>query len=270
MKKLSLSLLSLLLVTSSFAQIHLRVSVGYNLPAASEQLGVSTNYKYEQTGPTTTSKGVYGSFGSGFVAHVAFGGAFKSGLLGYDIDFGYVKGKTYEVLDVNDYGGGYVNTSTSRAQSTSIQISPALTFTTGTGSFQPFARLGPTIAISKVTSENTDYDANYDYTEVQEFEFTGGINIGLKGVVGCSYQLNDMIQVYVEADFVSLAYAPKKRTMTRNDQNGVDNLPTTDPKVVTVEFEKEETVTNQYGTPEVRPTFPMSSIGFQGGIKFIF
>ena len=41
-----------------------------------------------------------------------------------------------------------------------------------------------------------------------------------------------------------------------------------DPKTITVEFEKEQTSTPENPYPEVRPTFPMSSIGFQGGVKF--
>jgi hypothetical protein len=270
MKKLLLSVLSLLLVTSSFSQIYVRVSAGYNLPAASEQLGVSEHSTYDPVdGYSNSAKGVYGSYGSGFVAHIAFGGAISGGVLGYDVDFGYLKGKGYDITDVNE-NGSYTNEYTVSLNSTSIQISPALTFTTGTGSFQPFARFGPTIGISKLMREETSHENYYNYTTIREYEFTGGLNIGLKGVVGCSYQLNDKMQLYVEADFVSLAYAPKKRTITRYEQNGVDGLGQLDPKVVEVEFEKEDSNSGEYNAPEVRPTFPMSSLGFQGGIKFIF
>jgi hypothetical protein len=270
MKKILLSVLSLLLVTSSFSQIYVRVSAGYNLPAASEQLGVSEHSTYDPVdGYKNSAKGVYGSFGSGFVAHLAFGGAIKGGILGYDVDFGYLKGKAYDITEV-DQSGSYVSENTASFNATSIQISPALTFTTGTGSFQPFARFGPTIAISKLMREETYYQSYYNSTTIWEYEYTGGLNIGLKGVVGCSYQLSDKMQVYVEADFVSLAYAPKKRTITRYEQNGVDGLGQIDPKLVEVEFEKEDSNTGEYGVPEVRPTFPMSSLGFQGGIKFIF
>lgn len=270
MKKLSLSLLSLLLVTSSFAQVYLRLSVGYNLPAASEQIGVSEDSRYNITdGYSTTLKGVYGSFGSGIAAHLAFGGAIKSGMLGYDIDFGFVKGKKYTISDTYD-NSSTISYNDQSYESTSIQISPALTFTTGTGNFQPFARLGPTIGISSITRSEHSYETYYNYHNYREYEFKGGINVGLKGVLGCSYQLNDNMQLYVEADFVSLAYAPKKRTITRYEQNGVDNLPQMDPKIVEVEFEKEQTTTTEYANAEVRPTFPMSSIGFQGGLKFIF
>jgi hypothetical protein len=269
MKKLSLSLLSLLLATSAFAQFYIRASVGYNLPAASEQIGTDESSTYNVTdGYSTTRKGVYGSFGSGFVARLGVGGTLKS-MLGYDVDFGYLKGKAYDVNDFDD-NGSYTTRYTTTYESSSIQISPALTFTTGAGNFQPFARLGPTIAISKVTRKEDSYEDYYDYTTAREYEFTGGLNIGLKGVLGCSYQLSEKMQLYVEADFVSLAYSPKKRTITRYDQNGIDNLPQMDPKLVEVEFEKEQTVTTEYGNTEVRPTFPMSSIGFQGGIKFIF
>src|SRR5688572_8603450 len=169
MKKLLLSVLSLLLVTSSFSQIYVRVSAGYNLPAASEQLGVSEHSTYDPVdGYKNSAKGVYGSFGSGFVAHVAFGGAIKGGMLGYDLDFGYLKGKAYDITEV-DESGGYTNENTVSFNSTSIQISPALTFTTGTGSFQPFARFGPTIAISKLMQEETYYLDYYDYTTVREY-----------------------------------------------------------------------------------------------------
>ena len=211
MKKLILSLLSLLLVTSSFAQIYIRASAGYNLPAASEQIGVNERQTYDNTnGYTRSIEGVYASFGSGFVAHLAIGGAIKGGMLGYDVDFGYLKGKTQDVSNTYD-NSGMVDTYIQSYDATSIQISPALTFTTGTGSFQPFARVGPTIAISKITRTESDFDAYYNYLTEREYEFSGGLNIGLKGVVGCTYQLNDKLQIYIEADFVSLAYAPKEK-----------------------------------------------------------
>lgn len=270
MKKLTLSLLALLiLATSAFAQFYIRASVGYNLPAASEQIGQNRHTVSDQTGYTTTLTGVYGSFGSGITGHFAFGGQFKGGMLGYDLDLGYVKGKGYETTNKNE-SGAYYDQYTTSYDSRSIQISPALTFTTGTGNFQPFARLGPTFAISSITREETDFDSYYNFTDVIEYEFKGGVNIGLKGVVGCSYQLSEKLKLYIEADFVSVAYSPKKRTMTRYEQNGVDNLPNVDPKYVTVEFEKEQTTTTDFYTIEVRPSFPMSSIGFQGGIKFGF
>jgi hypothetical protein len=270
MKRITLSLLSLLLVTSSFAQFYVRVSAGYNLPAASQQIGEDRVSVYNaNTGQyEVTLKGIYGTLGSGVAAHVAFGGQLKNGILGYDVDFGYVKGKGYETRNRNESGSYYDEASTSY-NSNSIQISPSLTFTTGTGNFQPFARLGPTFAISSVTTETIDFNSYYVFTDVLEYEYTGGVNVGLKGVVGCSYQLNEKLKMYLEADFVSVAYAPKKRTMTRNEQNGVDNLPTTDPKYVTIEYEKEQTSTDYYNL-QVRPTFPMSSIGFELGVQFSF
>lgn len=270
MKKSALSLLSLLfVVTSSFAQFHVRASVGYNLPAASEQIGMSQDARYDNNGYTYKQSGVYGSFGSGVAAHLAVGGSLKNGILGYDIDFGYVKGRSYKVENNFDNNGN-VSTNTETYEGTSIQISPALTFTTGTGSFQPFARIGPTFGISSVTMKDESFDPWYEYTATEEYEFKGGLNIGFKGVIGCSYQITEHFQVYVEADFVSLAYGPKKRTWTRYEENGVDNLPNVDPKYIELEFEDERTLEDVYEESRIRPRFAMSSFGLQGGVKFIF
>ena len=211
MKRIVVSMLLLLIINAAFAQMYVRVNLGYNLPMNSGLLAVDQDYN----GSTSkySVKGVYGSYGSGLSAHAAFGGGFGNGVVGYDIEVGYLKGKKYETDEISD-NGSFNSTTKYSIQASSIQFAPSITFTAGTGNFHPFARMGPVIAITSI-KDRDEWETTNSPKYVMEYKYSGGIALGFKGAVGVAYSLNDMMDLFAEIDFISMSYSAKKRKIGR-------------------------------------------------------
>jgi hypothetical protein len=263
MKRIVVSMLLLLIMNVAFAQMYVRVNLGYNVPMNSGLLNIDTDYNGSNGQYTVT--GVYGSYGSGFSAHAAFGGGFGSGILGYDIEAGYLMGKKYEVIN-HTVSGNYVSDWTYTKQSKSIQFAPAITFTAGTGSFHPFARLGPVIGITSI-KDRTEWDASNSPHSVEEYKYSGGIAFGFKGVVGVAYTLNDLMDLYAEIDFISMSYTAKKRKLEEFSEDGEDRMEDVPEERREEDLEKEYELGGEEYTPPVREPLPMGSLGIQLGLK---
>jgi hypothetical protein len=266
MKRIVVSALLLLLMNVAFAQMYVRVNLGYNVPMNSGLLNIDTDYNGSNGQYTLT--GVYGSYGSGFSAHAAFGGGFGSGILGYDIEAGYLMGKKYEVIDHAVSGNSFSDWTYIR-QAKSIQFAPSLTFTAGTGSFHPFARLGPVIGITSI-KDRTEWDTNNSPHYVQEYKYSGGIAFGFKGVVGVAYTLNDLMDLYAEIDFISMSYSATKRKLEEYSEDGEDRMEDVPEDRREEDLEKEYEVGGEEYSPPVREPLPMGSIGIQLGLKIKF
>jgi hypothetical protein len=264
MKRTLLSICLALMACPIFAQVYIRANVGYNLPMSSELLGTNDHYD----GSTETRKGVYGSFGSGFSGNVAFGGSLGNGMLGYDLEVGYLTSKKYKSSDsyaFQDYEGK--TEFTSKAQS--IQFTPSLSFTAGTGKFQPFARMGPVLAITTLKQDQdgsgTD-QTSYHYT----YKYTGGLSLGFKGALGVNYSLNDNLQLFTEMNFISMSYSARKREITEYTEDGEDRLDDIDEDDRTIDIEKEVEGEGEGGFPPTRDSVSMGSVGLQFGVRFTF
>jgi hypothetical protein len=269
MKKLILCISFMTMISTAFAQLYVRANVGYNLPMGAQLIGTEEHYvEVPNEGYFTTYKGVYGSLGAGISFRAAVGGNLKNGILGYDVEVGYLIGKKY---DVNSHSDNSINQSHDdhTYKSSAIQIAPSLTFTTGAGKFQPFARIGPMVSFATLKEEqhysNTYYDENITYST----KYSGGISVGFKGVVGVTYGISESLLLFAELDFISLSHSPKKRKITGFTYNGQDRLNTIDPEDIEIEFEKEETLESEEGEPTIRPTYAMGSVGLQVGVKFV-
>lgn len=231
---------------------------------------MGTDYKQDydnQTGVSETStEAVYGSFGSGLTFNVGFG-ASLNGALGYDVELGYLIGKKYSSGQryEDDF---YLETYDSEVGSSSFQIAPSITFTAGTGSIQPYTRIGPVIGFTKLKYEDSEYDSYNDYREVMEYEYTGGMSVGFKGVLGVNFNADQKVQFFAEVNFLSMSYAPKDGKITAYSVNGedaLDSIPSEDRKI---EF-KDEITSDDDGNVALRRKYPMGSIGLQVGIKYV-
>lgn len=279
MKKIVCIAVLMLSTGSVFAQLYLRGNIGYNLPANSQLIGVSEAYHAAED--SRTFKGVYGSFGSGFSIHAAVGGSI-SGTLGYDVEIGYLLGKRYTVDTLYEATNDIFNELTSYEQYTrSFQITPSLTFTSGTGSIQPYARIGPVLSLTYMRGETThDYTDYYEagtfdvVHEVYEHKLDATLSLGFKGTAGVSYELNDKLQLFSEITFISLSYSPKKEKIelveytfemfgTEHDR---EDIPA-DQKSREIEYKKE--VHENEPNVKLQEKFSMGNFGFQVGVKYL-
>lgn len=265
MKRIVVSMLFLTAMNVAFAQ-YVRVNLGYNLPINSGLLAVDQDYN--QSTSKYTYSGVYGSFGSGFSGHVAFGGGFGNGIMGYDVELGFLSGKKYETGYSTD-NGSFQSHSNYTMQATSFQFAPSVTFTAGTGSIHPFARMGPVLAMTSL--KDRQEWGNTDSPEyVMEYKYYGGVAIGFKGVVGVAFTLNELMDLFAEVDFISMSYSAKKRKVEEYTEDGQDIKSDLNPERLEEDLEKEYEVNGEQYFPPMREPQPMGSIGIQLGLKLKF
>lgn len=266
MKKLLCIAVLLTSTVSAFAQLHLRANVGYNLPINSQVIGIQEKAVYDGNGYSGSVESIYGSYGSGLSFHAGVGGTLN-GSLGYDVEVGYLLGKKNTIKNTYEETGFYEESEKYESSSRSFQLAPSLTFTAGTGSVQPYTRMGPVIAFTKLKMEGTEYDSYMDMTEVSEYEFTGGISLGFKGVLGVTFNADKNVQFFGEISFVSMSYAPKEGEITGYTVDGedvLDNIPSDQRKI---KF-KDKVSYDDDGNVSLRDTYSMGSLGIQVGIRF--
>lgn len=266
MKKILCIAVLLISVESAYAQLYVRGNIGYNLPANTQIIG--SDYKDVLNEVTdeweTKDKGVYGSYGSGLSFQFGVGASF-GGSLGYDVEVGYLVGKQYSSSYYYSYPGVTDNEKT-KTSSNSFQISPSLTFTAGTGNVQPYTRMGPVIAFSNLKIEETEFSTYSNQLTVEKIEYTGGMNLGFKGVLGVNFNATKNLQFFSEVSYVGLTYAPKQGETTGYTINGQDSMDSLNPEDKKWKFKDSVDYNN---ADRLREKYTMSSIGIQVGVKFL-
>jgi hypothetical protein len=236
MKKISLLFCSVLACTAiAYGQgSYVRLNVGYGMPMGSQFMGTNASYSYNgNTGDDTyTEKGVYGSYGSGISINAGYGMTLK-GIIGFDVEVGYLMGKEYDGISYKDTytETNYRETETFKQtrKTSGFSIAPAITLTAQDGKFLPYTRFGPVIGMYKMTSKwSADYYEN-DFGDVYsenylkfEEEYTGGISVGFKGSVGVIFNPASKFQIFSEVNFVSMSFTPKKGEITKVISQGQD------------------------------------------------
>jgi opacity protein-like surface antigen len=278
MKTFSLSLCLILSISIAHAQkVYFKLGGGYAVPAAAQTLGV--NYIEDNNSDTqnysSKMEAVSGSLGSGVNVHLGAGIMFSK-FLGVDLNFQYMSGKQYELIDRTTYSGNYTgkNETIQKVQASAIYINPSLVITTGSGSISPYGRFGVVIASPKTKHEESRYD-NTDglYTKEREFEDKKGMAVGFQGAVGVNFPISNAFDIYAEVNFLSMAYRPKQAELTKSVTNGVDdNISEMDVREKKIEYKKEVDYEN---TPEPdEPTQslsisqPFSALSLQVGVRF--
>lgn len=128
--------------------------------------------------------------------------------------------------------------------------------------------MGPVIGITKLKAEESNFDTYSGIDESLEYEYTGGINLGFKGVLGVTFNADKKFQFFGEASFISMSAAPKEQELTAFTSDGEDVLDTVPKEQRTVEF-KDKIDSNDTGNVALRQKFSMGSIGFQVGVKYL-
>ena len=268
MKKILCVAVLVLSTGSAFAQLYVRGNIGYSLPAGSQVIGTDYNQAYNgQAGVyESTSERVYGSFGSGLSFNLGVGASIN-GSLGYDVEVGYLVGKKYSAKQsYTDNFGTYVYDT--KIYSSSFQIAPSLTFTGGSGNIQPYTRVGPVLAFTKLKREYFESDSYNDVEFTYEYELTGGMSIGFKGVVGVNFNADKKLQFFGELNFISMATAPKESKITAHTVNG-ENALSSIPKEDRTTKLKDKIDSDDQSNIDLREKYSMGSIGIQVGVKYV-
>lgn len=267
MKKILCAAALMVSVGSAYAQLYVRANIGYNLPANGQSLGANTHERYDETSQqyVYTYEAVEGSFGSGLSIQLGVGASIN-GALGYDVEIGYLVGKKNSFEDSEE---GYYSYKT-ETSSSSFQVAPSLTFTAGTGKIQPYTRVGPVIGFTKLTSKETETYIPYDFNTENETEYSGGMSIGFKGVLGVTFNADKKVQFFGEASFISMSYAPKQSELTALREDGEDILNSV-PKEDRIKKYKDK-VSGDYDdviNTQLREKYSMGSIGIQVGVRYV-
>lgn len=196
--------------------------------------------------------------------------------LGVDLSVQYLKGKKYEMTEMQEYIGT-LNGRYDRSQtlsSTAIFINPALIIAPCTGSRVPYARFGVIIGSPKITGEeHSYYDLDGTEEEDIEFEYTKSPAIGFQGAIGFNWMIANSLDIFAEVNFISMAWHPGEYEITKYLYNGDDVLDDVSVQYKKVVFKKKIDLAEDQDpdepSQELRENLAFSSISLQVGIRFV-
>lgn len=279
-KKTFVALLMILFTGSVFAQgVYFRVGAGYGLPAATSTIGEKyLRTEISGTNSTTSTystEAVSASYGAGTNFTFALGYKFNENFL-FDFDVHYLAGKKYETSNIYRYE----STSYSGRQedifsksSSALYFNPSFVFSAGFGKAAPYGRFGIIASSPKVTSDESYY---YDLDGVDNrsvtWEYKKGLALGYQAAIGMNWKINEKLDFYTEADFVSMTYYAMEGEMIKNINNGMDNLPQMSVAQKQITYMKKYDPQTPYDATKpqlaARVASPFSSFSAQVGIKF--
>ena len=240
---------------------YFRFNVGYGTPFASQQISDETTIR-SSTGKT---KGIYGSYGKGVYFEGAYG-LISKGPLGFDLEFSYLLGDSYNGTYLMDgSGGSYYEESVTSAKG--FFVAPSITFTTRGKEIQGYARLGPILGSNTITNEiNGKGGLDKLYLEV---DYKGGISMGWKSSLGINFNASNRIVVFSELSVVAMTYYPKIGEVTKillNDKSAPTFLPAAQRDF---EFKEEITfsTTSTANYDRLKKAYPFGSIALDIGLK---
>jgi hypothetical protein len=281
MKKIILPLFFLFALSGTiFSQgIYLRVGTGYGMPVASTAFGQMDHRVYDASGTTvinsSTSETIKGSLGAGMNFNFALGYKFNENFI-FDLNIQYltgnklVTGNKYSYADPDTSG---VDNYTKTIKAKGFMINPAIIFSAGFGKAAPYGRFGVVVASPTITETEANY---YDLDGISQSEriwvYNKGLALGYSAAVGMNWKLTDKLDIYTEANFISMAYYPAEGEMIKYDNNGSDMLPNMYVSQKQINFEKtyDPQASGDITEPTVQPlrSFAFSSVSVEVGIRF--
>ncbi len=270
--RVSLQLVSILIFTLIATRAHtqgfyVEAAGGYGLCAApsldvseTNTDGNSTEYKYVKGS---------GSLGKGFQVGGNIGYMFNN-YIGAELGIMYLVGDKLN-LHSNYSSSNEENT----IQAKILRFIPAVKFTTGQHKMNPYMKAGIIIgtAAKIVSTMKGSYtNMSFPHTYDEEVETSGNISFGFAGSLGADYALADHIGIFAEINVMTHSWAPKKSVITRNIQNGTDQLPTmsTNQKetVYVDSYTYDGTIDPDSPDKETTIHVPLSSVGLNVGVRF--
>ena len=280
MKQFGIVLTALLISSLSFAQVEVSLSTGYAVGSAGMKLGESINL--------SETENSYGSYGEG--ANVQLRGTYYfNESFGVDLGLGYLHGTDQTVSEVNVPNREVDAVARARAFGASTSI--VYKFTNNIyGRFGALLKLGgktEAVVYDKSVLSQADADAfgiplgSYSETHYKE-DFHGHFPLGFVGALGYKFNLNDNLNLFVEAEYYGISLKRKDSEITEFNTDvvlpdgtvafagfyNIDNLPNGYNKETT--YVDNLSNSNTDSSRKLSQKVPYSSFGINFGITYRF
>jgi hypothetical protein len=267
--------LLLLTMVAGAQGFYFKAGGGYNFGLPKMKMGVNETYIYKSTSSTSyttyTDENVYGTLIKGLGFDGALG--IKGETFGIEVGVSYIPTSKFEYS--NNYSAISTSTSSLSAdtynyESSLLTISPCFVISTGSVFY---GRAGAVIGFPK--TKYTEAYQSGTYTAEKTFEYSENIAFGFTGAFGLAFG-GESFKFFVEANFNSLTWAPKRGEITAYKVNGVDQLSTlTTSQRVTVyddsyTYDSRVTTSTDKETQALKTYMPFSSLGLKAGITIGF
>lgn len=280
MKQFGIVLTALLISSLSFAQVEVSLSTGYAVGSAGMKLGESINL--------SETENSYGSYGEG--ANVQLRGTYYfNESFGVDLGLGYLHGTDQTVSEVNVPNREVDAVARARAFGASTSI--VYKFTNNIyGRFGALLKLGgktEAVVYDKSVLSQAEADAfgiplgSYSETNYKE-DFHGHFPLGFVGALGYKFNLNDNLNLFVEAEYYGISLKRKDSEITEFNTDvvlpdgtvafagfyNIDNLPNGYNKETT--YVDNLSNSNTDSSRKLSQKVPYSSFGINFGITYRF
>lgn len=280
MKQFGIVLTALLISSLSFAQVEVSLSTGYAVGSAGMKLGESINL--------SETENSYGSYGEG--ANVQLRGTYYfNESFGVDLGLGYLHGTDQTVSEVNVPNREVDAVARARAFGASTSI--VYKFTNNIyGRFGALLKLGgktEAVVYDKSVLSQAEADAfgiplgSYSETNYKE-DFHGHFPLGFVGALGYKFNLNDNLNLFVEAEYYGISLKRKDSEITEFNTDvvlpdgtvafagfyNIDNLPNNYNKETT--YVDNLSNSNTDSSRKLSQKVPYSSFGINFGITYRF
>ncbi|MBD3861955.1 MAG: hypothetical protein ACI9NI_002636 [Olleya marilimosa] len=280
MKQFGIVLTALLISSLSFAQVEVSLSTGYAVGSAGMKLGESINL--------SETENSYGSYGEG--ANVQLRGTYYfNESFGVDLGLGYLHGTDQTISEVNVPNREVDAVARARAFGASTSI--VYKFTNNIyGRFGALLKLGgktEAVVYDKSVLSQAEADAfgiplgSYSETNYKE-DFHGHFPLGFVGALGYKFNLNDNLNLFVEAEYYGISLKRKDSEITEFNTDvvlpdgtvafagfyNIDNLPNGYNKETT--YVDNLSNSNTDSSRKLSQKVPYSSFGINFGITYRF
>lgn len=280
MKQFGIVLTALLISSLSFAQVEVSLSTGYAVGSAGMKLGESINL--------SETENSYGSYGEG--ANVQLRGTYYfNESFGVDLGLGYLHGTDQTISEVNVPNREVDAVARARAFGASTSI--VYKFTNNIyGRFGALLKLGgktEAVVYDKSVLSQAEADAfgiplgSYSETNYKE-DFHGHFPLGFVGALGYKFNLNDNLNLFVEAEYYGISLKRKDSEITEFNTDvvlpdgtvafagfyNIDNLPNNYNKETT--YVDNLSNSNTDSSRKLSQKVPYSSFGINFGITYRF
>ena len=276
MKKICfISLLAIpgVVIQSRAQESSIQFSVGYGFSSGSQKISEESVYMSSATAGSSTTSGIYGSYGAGTNVSASFTRMFSKHM-GLDLSASYLFGKEY--IAKNTFtSSSSSSTSTSSASSTGFFLSPTLVLQAGEGKMKPYMKMGFALGFVSLDGSNKSTNVSSGTTQVSSMkvELSGGTSFGFRGGFGVSFEGTKKVGFFTELLLTSMTYYPLEGKLAESTLNGVDQLPSI-PVSAKQTVYKTEITSNSTSLPAtsqpsevIQPSFALGSISVNVGMK---
>jgi hypothetical protein len=273
MKKNSL-LLAVILIQLNLAiaqNSSVGLSIGYGLPLGSQLMYTNYTSTSTSTSSTVQENGVYGTYGTGFVAAGSYEYFFNK-VVGIDATIQYLASNKYEGSYYSVYNSTQGTNRKNVSYSRGFFFNPSVILTTDKKGIKPYLKAGFSVGHIVVFEDIESFpppNSSNLTTSMLKRELVGGVPFGITGAIGFDIPIADKFNFFTELNFLSMSYFPTRFEYTAYTAAGVnmiDKLPENVRKGV---FKKEITSTGSPSDPneKISQSLPMGSIRLSLGVK---